>query len=95
MPKAPEVKCEGCSRWFKACRRDSLYCSEKCRSKVRRLDARINYPAIPKSGVPGVTFNRTNERWAVMVKLDYGWKYVGSEKELEKALQLQKEVMEA
>lgn len=89
---APRVKCDGCGRWFWACRRDALYCSEKCRGDVRRMDARITHPEVPKSGVPGVTFNRTNARWAVMVKLDYGWKYVGSAKNLDAAIRLQNEV---
>lgn len=80
MPEAKRKRCEyePCNRLFYAPRSDAKYCSERCRSRVRMEDARFRCPRIPKSGVPGITWNRYRSRWVVKVKIDGEWKYVGS-----------------
>jgi hypothetical protein len=73
------IRCEGCNRLFTATRRDSKYCSHKCRERVRMENAKFELPRIPKSGVPGVTYSRVRKRWEVRVPEDRGrWKYAGS-----------------
>lgn len=91
MP-ATRLRCTVCRRLFWASRKDTLYCpGGRCRTRDRQETAKFKGPA-PKSGVPGITWNRIIDRWTVKVKLDGKWKYVGSFREFSKAYLFQLEV---
>lgn len=94
MP-ATKLRCEFCDRLFWAARRDSKWCSVRCRARARSETAHFLVPAIPRSGVPGVTYYmRINRRWQVRIReTDGAWKYVGAQPTLEAALALQREVL--
>lgn len=87
MP-AKKIKCTFCNRKFWACRSDSLYCSERCRYKERRETAKFKSQPC-KSGVPGIIWNRINERWEVKIKVEGKWKYIGTFKDFGKAYMFQ------
>jgi hypothetical protein len=79
MSRATRIQCEICRRKFWAARRDTLYCSERCRTRMRRENANFEVPRIPRSGVEGVTFSRVRRRWEARIRLAPGdWKYIGS-----------------
>jgi hypothetical protein len=91
MP-AKKMTCTFCNHKFWACRSDSLYCSKKCRAKERRET--IKFITQPwRSGIAGITWNRSNSRWMVKVKVEGKWKYVGSFRDFGKARMFQLEVI--
>lgn len=85
MP-AIRIQCSYCNKKFWAARRDSKWCSQKCRADSRQEDARFNIPEIPSSGVPGITYNRRLSRWTIKIKIDNDWKYVGTKQTIQEAL---------
>jgi hypothetical protein len=89
MP-AQKIKCTFCQHKFYACRSDTLYCSEKCRSKDRQETAKFKEHY--KSNIPGITWNRIISRWEVRIKINNKWKYIGAFKEFTKAYLFQIEV---
>lgn len=82
----------GCRVRFYASRRDTLYCSQRCRSRARMEDAKFRTPHIPKSGVVGVTYNRIIDRWQVRIPENKKLKYVGSFHTLDQAISFHKEL---
>jgi hypothetical protein len=78
-----KLNCEVCKRRMYK-RADAKWCSTRCRSKSRAEDAKFETPEIPKSGVPGVTYNRSIQRW--VVKDTSINKYLGSFKLLQDAI---------
>lgn len=59
-------------------------------------NAKFEIPEIPKSGVPGVTFNRMKRNWDVrLLAAGENPKYIGSFKDLDKAVRWQSEVVES
>ncbi len=94
MP-AKRKKCEYCGKSYWATRSDSKWCSQICRAANRMETAKILIPSIPQSGVPGISFNRVKQRWDVrlLAQGDKKYaKYIGSCKELSKAIEWQREV---
>lgn len=99
MPKASlRLICSfwKCRKRYKATRRDSKYCSQHCRNldKHENLKFKFHGVDIPKSGVPGITFNKFHQKWEIKVKIDGKWDYKGSEKELKNAIKFQKEILD-
>lgn len=90
MP-AIRLKCHFCTKTFWASRKDSKWCSERCRYYNRQEDARFNMLNIPKSGVTGVTYSRIRKNWHVTIRDGKGRKYVGSFRSLKKAVAFQLE----
>jgi len=60
-----------CNKEFTSKHFDALYCSASCQSEVNRLNAVKNHPMIPKSGIPGITFNRFKSKWALNLRKEY------------------------
>lgn len=86
-------RCEVCGRVFHG-RADATKCgNHRCRQRQRQMDAQIEVPEIPKSGVKGITYMRINKRWSIKIKLRNEWKYVGTKPTLSEAIRFQKEVM--
>jgi hypothetical protein len=94
---AHKLRCHYCHLLFYASRSDSKWHSPRCRYLFRMEDAKFSTPALPKSGVEGVTFSRVRKRWEVRVRVESGegLKYVGSFGDLEAALKFRKEVLGA
>ena len=88
-----KVPCKGCGRRFLASRSDSKWHSDRCRYKIRMEDAKFAVPAIPQSGVPGITFSRIRKRWQIAIPEDGKMKYVGSRETLGEAIAFQSEVL--
>jgi hypothetical protein len=78
MP-ATKIECTICAKKFLASRKDTLYCSSKCRTRLRQENANFETPVIPRSGVPGVTYAKVRKRWEVRITTEHGEKskYVG------------------
>lgn len=93
MP-AIKSKCEFCGKRYWASRKDSRFCKELCRCANKRENSKFQVSDIPKSGVPGVTFNRFISRWEVRIKMQYDTrrKYVGAFKQLAEAIAFQNEL---
>lgn len=91
MP-AIRLKCQYCNLLFWASRKDSLYCTSRCRSKERVENAK--FTPHYKSRVAGISWNRIISRWTAKVKIDGKWKYVGSFKDFRKAWSFQSEIYE-
>lgn len=103
MP-ASRLTCQrdGCRKVFWASRSDTKWCSERCRYLVRSEDAKFATQILPRSGVPGVTFSRIQQRWMVAIHEDgrsrqgkSSMKYVGSRATLAEAVEFQREVLGA
>lgn len=95
MPhRASKLTCSapGCRVSFYAARSDTLYCSDRCRSRTRMEDAKFTTPIIPKSNIPGITFNRVRKRWEVRILENNKRKYVGSFKTLSSAIDFNHEL---
>ncbi len=70
-----------------------MYCSEKCRYRSRYESAKFRVRP-PRSGIPGISFNRFANSWVIHIKIDGKWKYIGSDKTLEGAITFKKLVDE-
>lgn len=62
---------------------------------MRIENAKFSIPTIPQSGIPGITFNRTMQRWEVRVKFsgETKRKYVGARKNLSDAIALMGQIL--
>jgi hypothetical protein len=95
---AVKLECFRCGRKFWASRRDSKWCSQRCRGRQRQEDANFEFPRhkVPRSGVPGVTFRKITRRWDVRIPEagnSSGMKYVGTCATVEEAIRLRQEVL--
>ena len=70
MP-AKQKPCDYCGALFWASRSDARFCRRLCCNRSIREDSRFEFPYIPQSGVPGVTFDRYKKRWIVKVKGEF------------------------
>lgn len=92
MPTAKISKCQRCGRVIRVSRKDTKWCSDRCRYRERQENAKFNVPKLPQSGHKGITFSRIKENWGVKIKEETKWKYVGSFKDLNEAIVFQKEI---
>lgn len=90
--RVKKLKCLKCNRSFLASRSDTKWYSEKCRTKERAENAKFETPNIPKSNIPGITYNRFRSRWEIRIIEDKKQKYVGSFKKLQKAIEFNEEI---
>jgi hypothetical protein len=74
-------KCNYCNKSFLACRKDNIYCGQKCNQASFRENGKFKYPILPKSGVKYIRFDRYTDKWEIIYKR----KYYGEFKELEDA----------
>lgn len=93
VPTLTRKNCIFCGRLFTAGRKDTFYCTERCRRKKRAEDSHFKFKTIPKSGIKGITFKRLYGGWEVKIKIENEWKYIGVKKSLKEAIQFQKEVL--
>jgi hypothetical protein len=90
---AKRVRCKRCGRLFYG-QKNSIWCHDRCRYKERAENAKFETPNIPRSGIPGITYNKINKNWQIKINIQGYMKYVGSAKTLEEAIKFRDYVLE-